>query len=95
MLAELTKGRAHVSELARRLEMSRPLLYMHLDRLEKANLVEGELELAADGKSRKYFTAAAFSVSIDLSFIAEVMAQEAPPENVGQEPEDDTEGVDG
>lgn len=84
-----------MSELARRLEMSRPLLYMHLDRLEKANLVEGELELAADGKSRKYFTAVAFSVSIDLNFIAEAMAHEAAPEDAGQEPEVDTEGVDG
>ena len=36
VIAELAGGRVHVSELARRLSMSRPLLYMHLDRLEKA-----------------------------------------------------------
>ncbi len=33
IIAELADGRVHVSELARRLGMSRPLLYMHLDRL--------------------------------------------------------------
>ncbi|HMH93097.1 MAG TPA: winged helix-turn-helix domain-containing protein, partial [Streptosporangiaceae bacterium] len=43
VVAELTGGRVHVSELARRLGMSRPLLYMHLDRLEKAGLVTGQL----------------------------------------------------
>jgi DNA-binding transcriptional ArsR family regulator len=43
VVAELSGGRVHVSELARRLGMSRPLLYMHLDRLEKAGLVVGEL----------------------------------------------------
>ena len=36
VIAELAEGRVHVSELARRLGISRPLLYMHLDRLEKA-----------------------------------------------------------
>lgn len=84
MLAELARGRAHVSDLARRLEMSRPLLYMHLDRLEKANLVAGELELAADGKSRKYFAAVPFSVGLDLDFIADVMAHAKPPDDPAQ-----------
>jgi DNA-binding transcriptional ArsR family regulator len=46
IIAELAGGRVHVSELARRLGMSRPLLYMHLDRLEKAGLVSGQLELS-------------------------------------------------
>ena len=32
---------------------SRPLLYMHLDRLEKAGLVTGQLELSDDGKAMK------------------------------------------
>ena len=40
IVAELAGGRVHVSELARRLGMSRPLLYMHLDRLAKACLIE-------------------------------------------------------
>jgi DNA-binding transcriptional ArsR family regulator len=39
IIAALADGRVHVSELARRLGMSRPLLYMHLDKLEKASLL--------------------------------------------------------
>ena len=46
VIAELAEGRVHVSELARRLGISRPLLYMHLDRLEKVGLVSGQLELS-------------------------------------------------
>lgn len=48
---QLPGGRVHVSELARRLGISRPLLYMNLDRLGKAGLVTGRLELSADGKA--------------------------------------------
>src|ERR1700683_3606412 len=55
IIAELAGGRVHVSELARRLDMSRPLLYMHLDKLEKAEMVTGHLELSDDGKAMKYF----------------------------------------
>ncbi|GAB1824315.1 ArsR/SmtB family transcription factor [Herbidospora sp. RD11066] len=54
IIAELAPGRVHVSELARRIGVSRALLYMHLERLEKAGLVEGRLELASDGKAMKY-----------------------------------------
>lgn len=69
VIAELTGGRVHVSELARRLGMSRPLLYMHLDKLEKAGLVTGHLELSDDGKAMKYFELAPF----DLHVTAEVV----------------------
>jgi DNA-binding MarR family transcriptional regulator len=39
-VAALLNGRPHVSELARQLRISRPLLCMHLDRLEKAGLTK-------------------------------------------------------
>lgn len=64
IIAELSNGRVHVSELARRLEMSRPLLYMHLDKLEKAGLVVGHLELSEDGKAMKYFELAPFDLRL-------------------------------
>jgi len=60
IVAALTEGRAYVSELARRLEMNRPLLYMHLQRLEAAGLVTGTLVTAADGSSVKYFDVVPF-----------------------------------
>ena len=64
IIAELRRGRVHVSELARRLEMSRPLLYMHLDKLEKAGFVVGQLELSEDGKAMKYYELAPFELRL-------------------------------
>src|ERR1022692_798065 len=70
VIAELSGGRVHVSELARRLGMSRPLLYMHLDKLEKAGLVTGQLELSEDGKAMKYFELAPFELRLTAATIA-------------------------
>jgi DNA-binding transcriptional ArsR family regulator len=64
IVAELSGGRVHVSELARRLGISRPLLYMHLDRLEKAGLITGQLELSEDGKAMKYFALVPFELRL-------------------------------
>jgi DNA-binding transcriptional ArsR family regulator len=78
VVAELSAGRVHVSELARRLGMSRPLLYMHLDRLEKAGLVAGHLELSEDGKAMKYFDLVPFELRLNAETITEaVRASEA------------------
>ncbi|MGC4749893.1 ArsR/SmtB family transcription factor [Micromonospora sp. DT201] len=70
ILAALSHGRTYVSELARRLQMNRPLLYMHLQKLEAADLVIGELVTAPDGSSVKYFQAVPFTVALDLDAIA-------------------------
>jgi predicted transcriptional regulator len=69
IIGELAGGRVHVSELARRLELSRPLLYMHLDRLEKAQVVMGSLELSADGKAMKYFQLAPLELRVTTETI--------------------------
>jgi DNA-binding transcriptional ArsR family regulator len=76
IIAELAGGRVHVSELARRLGMSRPLLYMHLDRLEKAALVNGSLELSQDGKAMKYFELAPFEVRVTAETVVRALADE-------------------
>jgi DNA-binding transcriptional ArsR family regulator len=73
VVAELFDGRVHVSELARRLGISRPLLYMHLDRLEKAGLVTGHLELSDDGKAMKYFELAPFELTVTAAKIAQAV----------------------
>jgi DNA-binding transcriptional ArsR family regulator len=73
VIAELEGGRVHVSELARRLGMSRPLLYMHLDKLEKAGLVAGQLELSEDGKAMKYFELAPFELRLTAQTITEAL----------------------
>src|SRR6266702_8148988 len=73
VIAALADGRVHVSELARRLGMSRPLLYMHLDRLEKAGLVTGQLELSEDGKAMKYFELAPFELRLTAETITQAL----------------------
>jgi DNA-binding transcriptional ArsR family regulator len=83
IIAELAGGRVHVSELARRLGMSRPLLYMHLDRLEKAALVTGSLELSQDGKAMKYFELAPFEVRVTADTVVRALA--ADDKNLAEE----------
>jgi DNA-binding transcriptional ArsR family regulator len=83
VVAELAGGRVHVSELARRLGMSRPLLYMHLDRLEKAGLVTGQLELSEDGKAMKYYALAPFDIRITAETITEAVQQAAADDGDG------------
>jgi DNA-binding transcriptional ArsR family regulator len=73
IIAELSEGRVHVSELARRLGISRPLLYMHLDRLEKAGIVTGHLELSEDGKAMKYFELVPFELRLTAQVITEAV----------------------
>ncbi|MCK8680025.1 MULTISPECIES: winged helix-turn-helix domain-containing protein [Streptomyces] len=69
VIAELSEGRLYVSELARRLGISRPLLYMHLERLEKAGLIIGTLELSEDGKALKFFELADFDLHLTADTI--------------------------
>src|SRR6201987_6305405 len=76
IIAQLADGRVHVSELARRLGMSRPLLSMHLDRLEKAGLVTGQLELSEDGKAMKYFELVPFEVGVTSGTVVRALAEE-------------------
>ncbi|MFD5397692.1 ArsR/SmtB family transcription factor [Streptomyces sp. NPDC127097] len=76
VIGELADGRLYVSELARRLEMSRPLLYMHLDRLEKAGLVVGRLELSEDGKALKYFELAPFELKLNVATVLAALQED-------------------
>jgi DNA-binding transcriptional ArsR family regulator len=77
IIAELTGGRVHVSELARRLGMSRPLLYMHLDRLEKAGIVTGQLELSEDGKAMKYYALTPFELVVTPETVVAALEEDA------------------
>jgi ArsR family transcriptional regulator len=64
ILAALTGERAFVSQLARDLRISRPLLHMHLQRLEAAGLVRGTLELSGEGKALKFFEVTSFDLRL-------------------------------
>ena len=71
IVARLAGGRDYVSHLARVIGVSRPLLHMHLQRLEAAGLVVGNLELSDDGKAMKYYEVADFDLHLTASVLAE------------------------
>jgi len=71
ILAALTERQAYVSELARELKISRPLLHMHLQTLEKAGLVVGRHEVSADGKALRYYEVTDFDERLTLERIIE------------------------
>ena len=70
ILGQLATGRDYVSHLAREIGVSRPLLHMHLQRLEAVGLVVGSLELSEDGKALKYYALAPFDVHLTPSTVA-------------------------
>jgi DNA-binding transcriptional ArsR family regulator len=71
ILAALSAGRIHVSRLAREVQLSRPLVHMHLQRLEAAGLVTGQLELSEEGKAMKFFEVTPFDLRLTPAALAE------------------------
>ena len=74
IVAVLAGGRDYVSHLAREIGISRPLLHMHLQKLEEAGLIVGSLELSADGKAMKYFEVADFDLQLNAAALMEAVA---------------------
>lgn len=66
-----TGGRDYISRLARELGISRPLLHLHLQKLEDAGLVTSQLELSSDGKALNYFEVTDFALALTPAAIAE------------------------
>ena len=72
IIAALTAGgRNYVSRLAREIGISRPLLHLHLQKLEEAGLVTSKLELSSDGKALNYFEVTGFGVELSPAAITE------------------------
>jgi len=67
-------GRNYVSQMARDLGLSRPLLHLHLQKLQEAGLVTSQLELSADGKALNYFAVADFLLELSPAAIARAAA---------------------
>jgi len=78
ILAALSAGRVHVSQLARDVCLGRPLVHMHLQRLEAAGLVTGQLELSQEGKAMKYFEVTPFDIRLTPAAIAAAAATLTP-----------------
>ena len=66
-------GRNYVSQLARELGISRPLLHLHLQKLEDAGLVVSQMELSQDGKALNYFDVSNFDFELTPALIAEAV----------------------
>ena len=63
-------GRNYVSRLAREIGISRPLLHLHLQKLQEAGLLTSRLELSRDGKALNYFEVADFGIELTPAAIA-------------------------
>jgi len=74
-----TGGRNYVSQLARELGISRPLLHLHLQKLEEAGLVASKLELSGDGKALNYFEVTGFQLDLSPAAIAQAAASLTNP----------------
>ena len=81
MAALTSDGRNYVSQLAREVGISRPLLHLHLQRLAEAGLVTSKLELSRDGKALNYFEVADFDVDLNPSAIVEAAKSLTVPSN--------------
>ncbi len=68
-----TGGRNYVSQLAREVGISRPLLHLHLLKLEQAGLVCSQLELSKDGKALNYFEVTDFGFAVTPQAIADAV----------------------
>jgi DNA-binding transcriptional ArsR family regulator len=66
-------GRNYVSQLARDIGLSRPLLHLHLQKLAEAGLVTSRMELSADGKALNYFEVADFALLLAPGLIVEAV----------------------
>lgn len=64
-------GRNYISQLAREIGISRPLLHLHLQKLEEAGLVTSQLELSQDGKALNYFEVVDFGFDLTPAAIAQ------------------------
>lgn len=63
-------GRNYVSQLAREVGISRPLLHLHLQKLEDAGLVANEYEVSPDGKALKFFSVTDFNLTLTPASIS-------------------------
>ena len=80
ILAVLADGRRYVTELARQVGLSRPLVHAHLSKLAAAGLVTSEAELSDDGHGMRYVTVTPFSLRLTPAVIAAAVQTLTVPE---------------
>jgi len=81
VIAELTHEPLHVSELARRVGMSRALLYMHTKKLEEAGFISSELVLSDEGKAMRQLRVEDFRLIVNQETIRQAVETFQPLDN--------------
>lgn len=84
VIATLARERNYVSRLARELGISRPLLQVHLRKLEAAGLVSAHLEFSEDGKAMKFYEVNKFVYTLtpqSIAFAAQSLTTSEPVED--------------
>jgi len=77
VMAILASGECFVSELAKMVGISRPLLYLHLKKLENAGLVESEIRHFDEPPyTKKFYKAKNFELKLSLNSIKEIVKLE-------------------
>jgi ArsR family transcriptional regulator len=71
IIAILHNEKQYVSQLARELGISRPLLYLHLQKLEDAKLIKGFHEISESGKALKFYELNSFCITLNEDLIAQ------------------------
>ncbi len=77
IMSILANGECFVSELAKMVGISRPLLYLHLKKLENAGLVESEIRHFEEPPyTKKFYRAKNFELTLSLNRIKEIVKPE-------------------
>lgn len=91
VVAALVEQRKYVSQLARELAISRPLLQVHLRKLEAVGLVSARLELSDDGKAMKFYEVTPFEFELTPQTVAAASGTLSSGERAGDEPDEPAE----
>jgi predicted transcriptional regulator len=76
-MAILARRECFVSELAKMVGISRPLLYLHLKKLENAGLVDSEIRHFDEPPyTKKFYRAKNFELILTLNSIKEIVKLE-------------------
>ncbi|MEV5574328.1 winged helix-turn-helix domain-containing protein [Spirillospora sp. NPDC052269] len=81
ILAALAVERDYVSNLARELGISRPLLQVHLRKLEAAGLVTSASEVSPDGKAMKFYEIVPFRLELTPEGVRRAVRTLTAPED--------------
>ena len=77
IMSILARGECFVSELAKMVGISRPLLYLHLKKLENAGIVESEIRHFEEPPyTKKFYRAKDFELILSLNRIKEIVKPE-------------------